>query len=175
LLAKILVLAVSGDATAPDSDFAMLKGMVADQERRLVAKEAQLGTLVGNLMEVHSRTIAQKVSDLESDIEADKVTLEATRQKLLQEAARPAPDRELSVLFGLQEGLASDDPETRYEARVRAHQALKSFINIMETDLDGTTAVIAGGNAMGMTFDRSGKCLDASVVSYSNVRYEFDL
>lgn len=108
-------------------------------------------------MEIRSRALADRPASLEAEGEEEAAALAAMRRELQVERGRAAPKEDLDRLVAVRDALSSDDPETRYAARVQTHQALRGLIKAMECPPEGEVAVVIGNYAAGMTFSKGGE------------------
>ena len=144
----------------PDSRVGQLANSIAEQERQTMLKRQQLDQLVTNMMEVFSKALAQKASELEQQIEADEEQTQRTRRELDLARGTATPEESLSVLQNAQAELDHEEEVTRYAARVRANQSLRRLIDRMDGD-NGGDINIKIANALYLRFNALGECVEA--------------
>ena len=120
-----------------DSKVGRLKTSLADQQRRIALKQKEMDQLIENLMTVSSRALAQKVADLEAEIDADIVAMERTKADYVRESGAIRPEESLTEFISAMPAVNSDDLAVRYDARARVHAALHRVIKKMVGDPEG--------------------------------------
>lgn len=155
-------LAMKGEHIKPNGKAARLSEAVADCERGIDLKRSQIATLVENLSDLVSQELTRRLVELEAEVEQEEAQLRSLRDDLGQELAKAPAEHDLEALSTARGALLSSDPEVRYGARTRTHQALQRLIDFMDCEPNGNTVIVFGNYAAGMTFDRMGTCLDAS-------------
>lgn len=148
---------------APDSKVGQLVTSVAEQERQAQLKRQQLDQLVTNMMEVFSKALAQKASELEQQIEADEDQIQRTRRELEQARGTASPEESLINLQEAKANLQHEDDETRYAARVRANQSLRRLLTRMDGDNQGSIHLNVG-NGLYLCFNAQGVCEETAII-----------
>lgn len=154
----------------PDSKVGRLITSIAEQERQTDLKRKQVEQLIANMMEVVSKTLAQKASELEQQIEADEQAIERMKRDMEVAQGAASPEESIAVLLNARADLTHDDPETRYAARVRANQSLRSVVKNMDGDVYGFINVLTI-NELYLRFNAEGECVEATPTSEADVVY----
>jgi hypothetical protein len=134
-------LAAKSSTFQPSSAAAILISRVAEQERVIALKRQQMNSIMENLMTVHSKALAQKVADIESELDADEQALEQNKHALQIEQGTARPEDNMVALVDARQALTSEDEEQRYDARARTHQSLKQLIDKMALTKGGETHI----------------------------------
>lgn len=169
ILDALFLLANRDTNFAPDSKAAGLQSNIAEQERLIKIKQEQLETVTENLMTVVSKALAEKASQLENELEADRAAVDFTRHELSQEIGAARPEDNIEALLSGRADLNSEDEDIRQAVRGKTNLALRGLINAMECDENGETHVRVGNNALYLHFDTSGQC--TGVLPGQNVVY----
>lgn len=154
----------------PDSKVGRLTSALAEHDRGRDLRQKQLDQLVTNMMEVFSKALAQKASELEQQIEADNEARERLRRELEIAQGAASPSESIAFLNAAKADLTHDDPETRYAARVRINQSLKNLIERMDGDETGFINILVR-NGLYLRFDKDGQCVEVTPTAATNVVY----
>ncbi|WP_333605177.1 recombinase family protein [Novosphingobium sp.] len=132
-----------------------LREEIAEQERQKALKETQLNTVVENLVEAHSKALAHKAAQLETEVEELDAALSELRDKLKVEEGAASPEQVAEVVKNARAALESDDPEISYAARLKVHQVFQGLFSRITCFPDGETAAFVDGLAV-WCFDKEG-------------------
>lgn len=132
-----------------------LREALAEQQRQKDLKETQLGTVAENLMEAHSKILAHKAAQLETEIEEIDAKLAALGDELEMEEGAASPEQVAEIVKNAREALDSADPEVSYAARLKVHQVFQGLFSHMTCDPDGGTAIVISDMAV-WYFDKNG-------------------
>lgn len=154
----------------PDSAAGKLITSIAEQERQTEAKRQQVAQLIANMMEVVSKALAQKASELEQEIEREEAAVERMKRDLEVAQGSASPEESIAFLKAAQADLTHEDDEIRYAARVQANQSLKRLVERMDGDELGSINILLR-NGLYLRFNERGECVEARPTASANVIY----
>lgn len=125
----------------PSDEEAKLTIAIAELSRSLGTKREQMQRGSDNLLEVFSKSLAQRVARLEAEVETDEAQLEALKRNLDLARGALRPEEDTNLLLAARTALDSDDKEERYLARVQAHQSLTRLIREMYCNSRGESNI----------------------------------
>ncbi len=134
-------LAMKDSTFKPSDAVARLSIAHAELERSISTKRVQMQRGSDNLLEVFSKSLAQRVAQLETEVEADEAQLASIKRDLEIERGALRPEEDASLLLAARDALNSDDADARYLARVQTHQSLTRLIDQMFCDTRGETHI----------------------------------
>lgn len=129
---------------------------IAETERRVINRKAQLvelakGLSLGFSMAVHERILA---------LEAEQVTDRARIQELREQSAiahgEVSTDEHIARVNAVRASLDDEDVAVRFEARVLVNQALRRIVTSMTCDAGRATSVVVANGLAQFRFDREG-------------------
>jgi DNA invertase Pin-like site-specific DNA recombinase len=141
ILDAMFDLAVKDSTFKPSDAVARMTVEIAELERSVATKREQMKRGSDNLLEVFSKALAQRVAQLEIEVEADEAQLVTIKRELEIECGSLRPEEDTSLLLAARSALTSEDTEARYLARVQTHQSLTRLIDQMFCDVRGETHI----------------------------------
>lgn len=169
VLRALMPLAMGNALNKPSDKQAALISQIAEQERQIEVRQKQLETVTANLMEFHSKALAQKASLLEDEIDAYQKGLVPLKRALEREQGTARPDEYVAQLVASQAALSSDDKDIRYGARVKTHQALTGLITSMKCDREGNTHIVIGQDAVIFSISPKGEWLGSAILQTETI------
>lgn len=150
-------LAMKDTTFKPSDEEAKLTIAIAELSRSVDTKREQMQRGSENLLEVFSKSLAQRVAQLETEVETDTAQLEALNRQL--ELARGAlrPEEDTDLLLAARTALESEDKEERYLARVQTHQSLSRLIDQMYCNSRAETNITLHNSDVHIFIDYEGR------------------
>lgn len=141
LLDCLFDLAMKDSTFKPSDAVSHILAEIAQAERAVELKRQQVEQGTANLLEFHSKALAQKIAGLEAELDADENVLQALRKRLEIERGTMRPEQDAELLLEARDALNSDNADDRYAARVKTHQSLMRLIDTMVCDDRGETHI----------------------------------
>ncbi|MBV2147496.1 recombinase family protein [Sphingobium sp. AS12] len=141
ILDAMFDLAMKDSTFKPSDKVANLTIAIAELDRSIATKREQMQRGSDNLLEVFSKSLAQRVAQLEAEVDADETQLAGMQKELEIERGSLRPEEDTSLLLAARTALGSEDKDERYLARVQTHQSLTRLIDQMFCDSRGETHV----------------------------------
>ncbi|MFX4087499.1 recombinase family protein [Sphingobium yanoikuyae] len=134
-------LAMKDTTFKPSDAEAKLNLSIGEVQRSITLKQDQIKQGSDNLLEFFSKSLAQRVAQLEAGLEADEAQLATLTKQLEIERGALRPEEDTSLLLAARNALNSEDKEDRYLARVQTHQSLTRLIDQMYCNSRGETNI----------------------------------
>ena len=141
ILDAMFDLAMKDAAFKPSDAQQALADQIAERQRLIDIKRHQIETLTENLMTVFSKSIAQKIAEIEAEVEQDETALVELRREAEVARGSTKPEEALTTLLDMRGALTSEEEDERYIARAQTHQSLKQLIEQMVCDTLGETHI----------------------------------
>lgn len=117
----------SRDFALPDR-VAEIENQIAEHERMIAGREHKLANVTEALAERFSKAVANKAGELEDEIDAERHTVEALREELITARGNASPDEHIARVREVRGSLDAEDPDERFAARMKVHQAMRHII-----------------------------------------------
>ncbi|EQB11236.1 recombinase family protein [Sphingobium lactosutens] len=150
-------LAMKDTTFKPSDEEAKLTVAIAELSRSIDTKREQVQRGSDNLLEVFSKSLAQRVAQLEEEVEADTLQLEALDRQLDLARGALRPEEDTDLLLAARTALQSEDKDERYLARVQTHQSLTRLIDQMYCNSSAGTDVTLKNSDVMIHIDYEGR------------------
>lgn len=150
-------LAMKDTTFKPSDDEAKLSIAIAELSRSIETKQEQVKRGSDNLLEVFSKSLAQRVAQLEEEVEADTSQLEILHRQLDLARGALRPEEDTSLLLAARTALQSEDKDDRYLARVQTHQSLTRLIDQMYCNASAETDITLKNSDVLIHIDYDGR------------------
>lgn len=140
---------------APDARELAARGEIAEIDRLIDLKRRRLANVATVLLDTPLKAMIAEGAQLERDIEMLETTRNDAQRDLDVLLGEGVPANNLAAIQSVLDKAESDDPETRYLARVKIHTALKNLIEKLVIWPDGDV-VIWFRNGEVLIFDNTG-------------------
>jgi len=147
MMDEILHIALDDSDFEAADDIMQLRRMVAELERDFhQASEAARELWLAYARDT-TKVLRMELAELE-EARADDLRgkLEAAKADLMRARGKVSDAAHLARVADVRDGMNSDDPEIRYQARAKVAASLRSIVSFIDCDRDGyATVAIAGG------------------------------
>lgn len=140
---------------------AELRERVAELVRLRDADQQRLNNLVDLLAEGGSKTIMQRVTSLEAQIEGQDSAIDAAQKALAIETSKPSGNDDVEAIESLRAELNHADDELRSYARGKVNMALRRLIKRIMITAVGTFRIEPDDHGS-WHFDEKGKLIDGA-------------
>jgi len=137
---------------------------IAELQRQKAAREKQSENIVDAITDGQApKVLMDRLTAIQADIEEINSQMTAARDAWSREATKPKRSTEAAIIADLMSRIESDDPTTRFEARMSVNAALTRLLNRVDIEPTGTFRIWTSETDW-FLFDKTGTMLEAEQV-----------
>ena len=149
------------DRQLPDEHMTQARERLAEAERHRDGNQIKLNNLIEALEEGGSKSIMQRVTALEAEVEAQTQAVEDARRALAVQQSLPSSHDDSALIEDLKNEIISEDDAIRTYARGRVNMALRRLIKRIVITEVGTFRIEPDDYSWWL-FDQDGTMLEGA-------------
>ncbi len=149
------------DRQLPDEPLTQARERLAEAERHRDGNQIKLNNLIEALEEGGSKSIVQRVTALEAEVEAQTQAVEDARRALAVQQSLPSSHDDSALIEDLKNEITSEDDAIRTYARGRVNMALRRLIKRIVITEVGTFRIEPNDYSWWL-FDQDGTMLEGA-------------